>query len=603
MLRTKEELQAKLDNLVSFYQVRNQNMIAWRDLYFQKEECVWTDEQGVYIDPEQDEERIVLPIPSNTVEGFRELLLTKNPSVSVPAATEKGEDLQKAEHNEQALQAVWELAHVNETLRDSLWHGLTDGWGVVQLIWRKENEDVPFDIISRDPYYVFALPGEKFGDWKYVIHAYPRLAADLKDEWPKDGDMRKRANRVAQETIDELKDTDLVTYVEYWDKDTYACVVNYTREGEFRNEKGVAVTSWLQEPTKHNYGFLPWVIYLPCRLPFCTVGERMGPGILNSMRDMVLTLDRIISQKATMITRWQDPPLVTITEAGPAFQPTRSEAGMHLRLRTGEDAKYLVHPGPMPQMDALLAYLAEQIEVTGLPRALQGLYVGNVSGIAMSLMRNPTLMKIAFKQKEIEAAMVSLNVMILKLLEKHLGKPMELWGHNSEGANISVTVDPERIAGYYRNEVKLSASLPSDDASTVNMLATMVQLRILSRQTARDVAQKTLHDLVPQSLIAEEKRILAEMIYEDQGMVMGLAQEVAKEVNLPYLQTQKNPMGGHGEASVGMPSRTLPSQGANGLPGHNTEPTMQQRLQEMGSAPAVESPGNPISQLLQEVGR
>jgi hypothetical protein len=43
---------------------------------------------------------------------------------------------------------------------------------------------------------------------------------------------------------------------------------------------------------------------------------------------------------------------------------------------------------------------------------------------------------------------------------------------------------------------------------------------------------------------------------------------------------QENPRGGFGEREMTMPARTLPSQ-TPGMPGGNTQPNMQQRLQEM----------------------
>jgi hypothetical protein len=254
---------------------------------------------------------------------------------------------------------------------------------------------------------------------------------------------------------------------------------------------------------------------------------------------------------------------------------------MHLRLRQDEDAGYLMHPGPMPQIDTLIQQVDEVMDAASLPKVLQGQYVGAVSGVAMSLLRNPTLMKVGFRQKEIERACENLNMKMLKLLEVKLSsKPVYMWGGALTGENVDVMIDKSRIGGYYRNEVKLSASLPTDDANTVNMLATLVQLNVLSKQTARDVAQQTLHDLVPQSLIDEEQRIVAEMVYGNPSFVEGLVMKLAEIINLPYLQKQENPRGGRGEREVTMPSNTIPSQ-TPGMPGGNTQPDMGQRLQEM----------------------
>jgi hypothetical protein len=598
MLKTTAQLQFMLDNLQDMYMQRNVNFLAWRDLYFKKPEAIWADKDGKYISPEPDEKRIILPIAQNIVEGFRELLLAKSPSISVPQSSVEGESLKQAEHNEKTLLAAWDRAEVYERLRDALWHGLVDGWGVMQMVWNKESDTgFPITVLHHDPYNVYAMPSATPNRWQYVIHTYPRLVGSIKEEWPKIKDERKRASKVAKESIelmdlDEYKDTDTVTFFDYWDDEVNAVGISYVKTEKYSRAETI-VTRWLKEPTAHGYGFNPWYIMLPCRLPFKNEGEKMGVSILYSVEELIKEKCKNISEKATMVARYMDPPLITITEMGTDFEPVRTERGMHLRLRTGEDAKYLVHPGTPPQLDTLGMELSENIEAAALPKALQGLYEGNVSGIAMSLLRNPTLMKIAFKQKEMERVLENLNSDMLKLLEKKVTKPMYIYGESREGGQINVTFDPAIVDGYYRNSVKLSASLPTDDAGVVNMLATLVQLKIIDVTTARDVAQQTMHDLVPQSLIDEEMKILASMALQDPTLIQSLAMEIAKKVNLPYLQPQpENPQGGYGDKAVQMGAGTLPSQIPN-MPGGNTQPGMQQRVGEMmaGQPGASQAPG------------
>ncbi len=575
-------------------------MLAWRDLYFKRPEAIWIDENGQYVEPEPDEERIMLPIAMTTVEGFRELLLTKPPSISVPPPTVSGMDQVHADYNEKVLLSIWNWTNVYRRLCDSLWHGLVDGWGVLQVLWDKDADEgqCPVVVLHHDPYNVYPMPAARPDEWAYVIHTYPMLVSQVREDWmPSGGDKRQRKVRVAEAAFDGLKDTDTVRFVDYWDKDINAVAICVDKKDSSGSVIGLE-TRWIKEPLPHGYGFLPWEIYMPCRLPFRTVGEQMCVSILYSIEDTAVSLIRLLSQKATYLARWQDPPLVTRTEQGPDFEPIRTERGLQIRISPGEDAMYLVHPGPMPQIDTMAAQISEYQETAGLPRVLQGLYVGSVSGIAMSLLRNPTLMKVAFRQKEIEKAAEGLNAKILKLLEKKLSSPIYMWGEGATGDTFDVMIDPEKIAGYYRNEVKLSASLPTDDANTVNMLATMTQLGILSKSTTRDVAQRTLHDLVPQSLTDEEQRILAEQIWSDQGLIQSLAQAAAQKINLPYLKVQENPRGGYGEKEVTMPAGTLASQ-QGAMPGGNTQPNVMQRLQELsqgapGPTGAVSKPEEQI---------
>ena len=571
------------------YRQRNINMLAWRDLYFRVPEQYFLDQNGEYIEPEPDEQRTILPIAQQYVDTMMELLLTKSPAITVPAPTSRGKEVVQADHNEKALLAIWQQAGVYTQVRDSLWHGFVDGWGVLQLVYDPSGE-CPIVVIAQDPINVYAAPGWRPGTWQYVIHTYPKTVAEVREEWEEGRDRRTKGYRDVHEALEHLEDGDMVNYVEYWDDEVFAVAINFTKQNSRQRGDVREITVFVRGPEEHRYGFLPWEIYLPNQTPFRRIGERVGISILYVIEDLIRNICTLVSKKETMLHRWQDPPLITKTEDGRDFEPVRTSAGLQLKLLPDESAEYLVNPTPMPQLDTQIALLQDYIERGSLPRVLQGQYVGSVSGIAMSLLRNPTLMKVAFKQEVLEHTLSSLNEKVLRLLEKFLRKPIYLWGEDTQGEGVDVMLDPKRIGGYYRNEVKLSASLPTDDANTVNMIATLVQLQVLSRQTARDVMQQTLHELVPQSLPDEQELILAELMLQDQNTVQALAQAVAQKVFGGFLpgfgQEQESPRGGYGEREATMPARTIPSQ-VPGMPGGNTAPSMQQRLEEMMQASPV----------------
>lgn len=567
------------------YRQRNTNMLAWRELYFRKPEQYFLDNDEEYVEPEKDEQRVILPVAQQYVDTMLELLLTKQPSISVPNPSAEGVGSVHADHNEKTLLAVWHQANIYREVVDSLWHGFVDGWGCLQIVYDRDagKNETPIVLMAQDPVNVYPAPGWRPGTWQYVIHAYPKLVSEIRDEYERGRDRRTKAYKDIHEALKDKEDGDRVTYIEYWDDEVTAVAVNYQEPD--RQRGGVReVTAFLEGPEEHKYGFLPWEIYYPNRTPFQRIGERAGISILYVVEDLIRYLCQLVSRKATMLERWQDPPLVTETEDGRDFEPTRAASGLQIRLLPGEKAYYLVNPTPMPQLDTQIALVQDFIERGSLPRVLQGQYVGSMSGIAMSLLRNPTLMKVAFKQEMLERTLVSLNEKVLRLLEKFLGKPRYLWGENMKGESVDIMVDPEQIGGYYRNSVKLSASLPTDDANTVNMIAVLVQLGILSRQTARDVMQQTLHELVPQSLPEEQEVILAEMILQNEQIIQQLAMQAAQKVFggvLPGFGGQEeNPRGGFGAEEVTLPGQTLPAQ-TPGMPGGNTQPGIRQRLAEM----------------------
>lgn len=583
---TPEILTRRWRSMEEFYRQRNTNMLAWREMYFRKPEQYFLDNDDEYIEPEKDEKRVILPIAQQYVDTMLELLLTKQPALTVPAPTSEGEATVHADHNEKVLLATWHQANVYQEICDSLWHGFVDGWGVLQLVYDRDAEktETPIVVIAQDPVNVYAAPGWRPGTWKYVIHCYPKTVGEIRDEYERGRDRRTKAYREIHEALEDLEDGDRVNYIEYWDDEVFAIAINYRTEPNRQTGDVVEVTSFVEGPEEHRYGFLPWEIYYPNRTPFRRIGERAGISILYVIEDTVRYLCQLVSKKATMLERWQDPPLVTETEDGRDFEPVRASSGLQIRLLPGEKASYLVNPTPMPQLDTQIQMLEDYIERGSLPRVLQGQYVGSMSGIAMSLLRNPTLMKVAFKQETLERTLVSVNEKILRLLEKFLRKPRYLWGENVKGEGIDVMADPEQIGGYYRNEVKLSASLPTDDANTVNMIAVLVQLGVISRQTARDVMQQTLHELVPQSLPEEQELVLAEKVLENEAIIQQLAMQTAQKVFggiFPgFGGQQENPRGGYGPREATLPGQTLAAQ-APGMPGGNVQPGVQQRLQEM----------------------
>jgi hypothetical protein len=402
--------------------------------------------------------------------------------------------------------------------------------------------------------------------------------------------------------FDKLKDTDEVTFFDYWTSKENAVGISYAVKNTHGESEEVAV--FIKEPTAHGYGCLPWYIMLPCRLPFKNVGERLGVSIIYPLMEIIRYKDVAISQKATMATRYADPPLVTYSEMGEDLDYVRGQSGAHIRMKPTEKAEYLVHPGTPPSTDTLMQQVDEYIETAGLPRVLQGLYTGAASGVAMSLLRNPTLMRVAFKQKEVEKVLENLNADALRLFEKKLFKTIRLWGIMANSKQFDVEFTGKDVGGYYRNSVKLSASLPSDDAATVNMLVSLITSGVLSAKTSRDVAQQTLHELVPQSLIDEEQNILIEKALADPGIVQSIAMELAKQNNLVYLQANQpeNPMGGYGEKVPGMPAQTLASQ-TPGYPTGNTKPDAAMQLQElMQSTPQVQA-GMSAAEMPTPVGR
>lgn len=508
MTITLDEIRNRYDYMIRFYAQRNTNMLSWRELYFLTEESTFFDDNGAKLPKRPEEVRVISPMPYNIVEGFRTLLLTKPPVLSVPPSTVKKVDRDSAQKIEDILYVLWDRANVFQETSDALWHGLVDGWSCMLAYYDVSagDEESPVAVRSIDPLGVFPAPGRKRGEWAYVLTVEDRAASAVKAEWLTNVDGRTALAKDVQQALSGLRDDKMLKVIGYWDKDYHAVAVSLAG-GTYRVSTGG--WNWLLRPREHGYGRLPWAIWHEQRLPFSDRGERMGISVLFPVQDSLRYLNRLLSQKATIISRFADPTKVFETDR----QSGDWQEGATITITPDERVSYLDHQGPSPQVDVQLQTLMGMIEDTTLPRHMYGQYVGRLSGVSMSLLRTPVLMKIAFMQEAIERALTQLNEVILSIISHKVKKDHVLYGRGPNGAQ-EVVVNANQVGEYYRNEVRLSTSLPTDEPQIVSMLTTLLQTSVLSSDTVRNVVQQTLGDLVGQNLQNEE-----ELVYMDKFLL------------------------------------------------------------------------------------
>ena len=518
--------------LERFYRQRNENILAWRALYFMDPKQVFQDASGNFVEAEDDEIRIILPLAHTTVDSFKAILLSRPPVIDVPASEILDLHYTQIDQIERTLYAVWDRANVVQAIQDALWHALVDGWGVLQVRFDPQAEEmgrVPIFVKSVDPIGVYPMPSERPGEWEYVIASYYELAGTLRKMFVSGKDKRKKATRVATQALEGLDEDSRIQVLEYWD-DKYHGILIVPTDSKAPNTT-VSEGEWVLLPTEHGYGTLPFFIFHGLTFPFKDRGERIGVSVLWPIEEMIKYLCKLISQKATIIARYANPTLVTYTQSGESNDI--SLFGDKLNLYTDERAEFLMPPGPMPEISVQMEEVLAQLEMAGLPRHMMGqLTVSRLSGVAMNLLRTPVLMRIASKQMAIEKALERMNESILKIIENRIEEPVYLWGNDQNGRPIEVFLNPEIVNGYYRNRVRLSASLPTDEPATVAMLSSLRQLEIISKRTMRDIVQQTLRDLSPQSLEMEEDQIQIENLLSMPEIQQGLMYEAASEAGI-----------------------------------------------------------------------
>jgi hypothetical protein len=443
---TEDVLQRRFEELVSRYRLRNNNMMAWRNLYFMRPDYIFQDDEGNVKPKAPDEERLVLPRPNAMVNTMLELILTRGKVITVPQSEASTEMSDVAEHNEKALYALNESGGYDNRIYDAMFHGLVDGWGVLQVLYDtaydKDAGESPIIGRAVDPRNVYAMPGRRPDSWAYVMHAWERTVGEVRDEWVSGRNTRKNPWRAAKASLEGMKDTDKVTFIDYWDAEVNAVGISYnTSQGG--NTRGIS--KWIKPPAEHGYGFLPWVLFFPVRTPFYNAPEQVGLSVLFPVNELMRYEDRLVSRKATMLNRYADPPLVTKTEDGRGFKPVFTEAGMHLALETTESAEYLINPGPPAQMDAQLALINSEAERSTLPGEVYGQGTGGGrSAMAVNILRNPTLMKVAFKQESLERAVEAVNSMSLRLVERFCDGRVGAVGRDKRGRDFEFAIRPAK---------------------------------------------------------------------------------------------------------------------------------------------------------------
>ena len=181
-------------------------------------------------------------------------------------------------------------------------------------------------------------------------------------------------------------------------------------------------------------------------------------------------------------------------------------------------------------------------------------------------------MRVASRQREREEVLQRMNGQILALTEEYA--PADGWcvyGLDREGKEMEALLEPDRIRGYRRNRVHLSARLPRDVPGDALMLRSLKDSKILSAKTVIAEVQKYM-DLAGQSPDDELKQMLIESLLDEDPVRRAMADRAAQEYSAELAaaleiarqraaEVAPPPGGGPGQGPMGgMPPNALPPQ-------------------------------------------
>jgi len=579
---TTQFVHSRFEALKNRWGKRNSRMDEMERLYLLD---MWEDA------PEPDERRISAPVCWNTVESFRTLLLTRPPVISVPASEVKAVETDRADQIEKYLYGAWHQAHVSDALHLAEWHASCLGEGVLRCVYDPETVEGEFPLVVQalDPRTVYATPSGRAGQDLEVVHSWERPRREIEAEWGVELSRPSKADVSVEEWLDEEVEfidywrVDVERVAEELSADkgekeepagTLARVVAAAKkalgagapaepgvvegmqgtegtQGKKGKEKRAAeptrrtvrrrvVTNcvvvedkMVKEPVRMpGYERLPFVRYPGIATPLANENGALsvlfaitGGTRKNGAVGLAAAMNELLAMKQRIIEMFANGAIVTDDETLTLdFTP-----GSINYIRKGAQWNFLMPPGPHPAVDQQMGLIERMVQDATVSASMMGRYQGDMSGLMMSAINNPVLMRIAHRQQVRERAYEELNEIALQLTEEYA--PAEgwyVWGEDRLGGVFELRLRPADIGGYHRNRVELSASLPKDEAGEVMSLANLVGQKLISRETFLDQLQRIKH-LSGQSPQDEMKRILRDQLLFEGPTAETLAKVVLSE--------------------------------------------------------------------------
>jgi len=613
-------LKGRLVSLQERWSNRNTRMDDMIKLY---QMDLWTGEKP------ENRRRVTSPRAWNVVEAARALLFTRRPVIEVPPSEIRSVSAHTASEIEKFLYGAWERMGLYHAIDDMEWWATTVGLGVIRLVYDPDapDDELPLRVSVYDPrtVYYWSDPQRPLHDSELIV-CWDRARRDIMQEWDTDLGAPDADSSHFEEWLDEE-----VEYVDYWatyvieeeeevpqEEEPEGVLTRGLRalglrvaqmfeqtesrsEGEEKEEErqtrtvrkrvvvnavmadGVIVKDPVIMPGYRRIPFFHWAgvrtgmtdrdACLSILYPIAGGARKNGAQGLVSAESELMSLQLMAAERhAAAALVVNDDTLDLDLSPGAVNYSSRPD----LRL------EWVVPPSQGPDLTATLANVAQNAEDATIPSALLGRYQAAMSGIAMTMVTNPVLMRIAMRQRERETVLQELNALVLDLVEEYA--PPEgwaVWGVGRNGQEFEARLDPDAVSGYRRNRVRLSAQMPKDAPNLALALSNLVQNKMLSRRTAREEIQRAF-DLSGQSPEDEEMLVLIESIlFDSEDTRRAFALEALKEYDPQLAATvielqqglaaagpqpprlAQGPMGGMGPQAAppqGMPAALNPLQ-------------------------------------------
>jgi len=555
------------------WSTENDRMDTFEDLYLMD---VWKGAAA------KQERRVASPRAFNIVEGFSTLMLTRPPMMSVPIPVVQAQADERADRIEKYLWGAWYTMRLLQTVELAETYACTLGKGVVRMVYDDQCPQGDFPLVATeiDPRTYLHWPDVRRPDRDVeACHTFEQRRRDVEALW--DVEWESPPTDASEAAAEEDWLDKKVEVIDYWreilayedeseeddtdepeeDEGAIARATRIVRErlgmekeeteeDEDKPERKLRPVRKIIHAVVADKELIHGPVFVPGyeRLPFVRWGGYRTPfqdheylsvlfpvaggtnaedtdkiGLIGAENDLLSMKLRIAEHYAN--SAWATDSRI-LAEKG-------LDMGIDALNEVEEGKKVwpLVNPGISPSVDNLMANIVDLSDMASLPKAMQGAYVGEMSGVSMNTLQNPVLMKAARLQRQREAAFEALNELILSLTEYWADDGWQVYGVEPKqpDTTFSIQIGAGEIDGLRKTRVQLSATMPRDVQAHALMLSQLVQQKMLSRRSAIDEMQRSA-SFPSQSVDDEITRILIEDVqFEDELPRKAMAMKAVKE--------------------------------------------------------------------------
>lgn len=381
-------------------------------------------------------------------------LIGRMPAIQVmPSGTDEPAR-RHAEALEGILYGTWQANNAGQVFWNTAWDSFVLRRGLMYVWWDPKAEMVKFKNCTPDHFFP-----EYDGDdiWR-CVYLSRRNTARLKAEYP------DLADDIMSDSETDFPPTLQDDLARLTAKDNTTIIDVFDIDGNFTRVMGNAV---VERNLTYPFKAIPFIDF-PC-YPQGGLAEPLN--LIDQLVELNQYLDQLVSQKADIISRYANPPILDF-QSGQAPEDIRravAAMGSVIPVRRDGDIRLLNWQGTVPAIDEQITLILDVLfDLAGKPRSSFGQTITNQSGIVTNLSLNPTLQSNEAHETIWGQSLSTLNEYILMLWEKFMpGKEIEFRGRymtQTGGQKLyDVSLRGKEIAGWTKNRIKWPSAIRTDD--------------------------------------------------------------------------------------------------------------------------------------------